>query len=250
MSIIRLLAVILILSTLISCSSLLRRETPSIAHVHIGHSLTSWRDTPREAGLLIVAEQEAAMVLANADLAERSVREKRPDVDKYLENIARVIDPEISDTKDAKIYGLKKAAIGSISHLGYAAESPDASSNVLRTVSKTNLEAEEIVARIEELFEFVLAAREESDSEIVSTYIAEISRLSHDIIGGEGKSTEKIYGLSEYRQDIEMMVEREDPPYTTVDTWYLLNLVRLNDGRWAFRSGGPSSYGTGSDSGY
>ncbi len=50
------------------------------------------------------------------------------------------------------------------------------------------------------------------------------------------------YGLKQLRADLWTMIDREDPPYTTVDSWYLFNLVRLPSGEWILRklSGKPS----------
>jgi uncharacterized lipoprotein YmbA len=44
-------------------------RAPTIAHVHIGHAMTGWHDTPGKQGLFIVAEQKAAEALAAAQLA-------------------------------------------------------------------------------------------------------------------------------------------------------------------------------------
>ena len=39
------------------------------------------------------------------------------------------------------------------------------------------------------------------------------------------------------------MIKCESPPFTTVDTWYLLNLIRLPSGMWDYAdSGGSDGY--------
>ena len=35
------------------------RTVPKISHVHIGHTVSGWRDTPDQQGLFVTAEQEA-----------------------------------------------------------------------------------------------------------------------------------------------------------------------------------------------
>lgn len=42
---------------------------PSIAHTHIGHSLSGWHTTPDKQGLFIIAEQEATVALEHAGFA-------------------------------------------------------------------------------------------------------------------------------------------------------------------------------------
>ena len=62
------------------------------------------------------------------------------------------------------------------------------------------------------------------------------------------------YGLMQLRRDIESMIAREDPPYATVTSWYLFNLIRLPDGSWIFRkrhttSAADDPYGSGGGGG-
>jgi hypothetical protein len=40
--------------------------------------------------------------------------------------------------------------------------------------------------------------------------------------------------LTQLRGQLLAMIARENPPYRTVDEWYLFNLVRLPNGRWVF----------------
>ena len=42
------------------------------------------------------------------------------------------------------------------------------------------------------------------------------------------------YGVAQLRRDLVDMINRETPPYRTVDDWYLFNLVRLPNGLWVF----------------
>ena len=42
------------------------------------------------------------------------------------------------------------------------------------------------------------------------------------------------YGMAQLRAEVQAMIARENPPYRTVDDWYLFNLVRLPNGRWVF----------------
>ena len=62
----------------------------------------------------------------------------------------------------------------------------------------------------------------------------EIVRTLISISGGP--DIQNNYGLYNFRQDIESMVARENPPYATVDSYYLFNLVQLPDGQWGFAS--------------
>jgi hypothetical protein len=123
-------------------------RAPTIAHVHIGHAMTGWYDTPDKEGLFVLAEKKAGESLKYAQAAVDGSR----DLNRIKANIAR-----------ANIHG------------------------------------------------------EDLDGD--------------GIVGSSANE----YGMAQLRRDIERMIAREDPPYTTVNKWYLFNLIRLPDGSWIFR---------------
>ena len=55
-------ALILVLVTLSSCTT----RPPTIAHVHIGHALTGWVETPDSKGFFVVAEKNAQIAYRSA----------------------------------------------------------------------------------------------------------------------------------------------------------------------------------------
>ena len=50
-------------------------DLPSIAHVHVGHAITGWNDTPGGRGLCDVAQNEAAVASEHAAFAVEGARE-------------------------------------------------------------------------------------------------------------------------------------------------------------------------------
>jgi hypothetical protein len=60
------------------------------------------------------------------------------------------------------------------------------------------------------------------------------------VIGGQNPDE---YGLEQLAVEIQDMIARENPPYSTVDRWYLFNLVRLEDGKWIFRKNASGKKG-------
>lgn len=222
----------------VGCSTVVRKDAPTISHVHIGHSLTGWHDTPNKLGLLVTAEQEATIAAANADLLIEAARKgDLAGTKKFLTNLGHVLDPETYPEGNGKGYGLRKAANGAISHLKFAADSPDASSNALRSIARTAILANSAVEKCDELLLLVEEALTIDEVEILAELGPDIRTLAYDIAGGTEKVTADAYGLFELRSDIEAMVDREDPPYTTVESFYLFNLIRLPDGGWEFAKG-------------
>ncbi len=99
------------------------------SHLHIGHVLDSWKDTPDERGLLPTAMAEAEIAVVHAGLAL-----KQPDNLDWLKlhttHILHAVDTDGMAKGPGLGYGLRRAADGAATHVGFAAGSDDASDNV------------------------------------------------------------------------------------------------------------------------
>lgn len=228
--------VILSAVALSACSAVVRKDAPTIAHVHIGHAITAWDDTPRKQGLLVVAELAAVTADTNSQLMLKAAR--AGDVDKakrFLREVAIALDPQTYDPGQGdSSYGLRRGTAEAMTHLKLSASVFDATPNVQRTVTQTNIHAQDILDRSDELAVYLDAGLKSEDPDELEIIAEEISTLVSSIAGGP--QYPDTYGLYNLRQDIENMIAREDPPYETVDSYFLFNLVRLPDGQWGFGS--------------
>ena len=103
-------------------------RAPTIAHVHIGHAMTGWHDTPNKEGLFVVAEKNAGEALKYAQAAADGNR----DLNQIKMNIGRVsvlTDADAKKNKQKDPYGVKQALTSAVNHITYAATSPDATDN-------------------------------------------------------------------------------------------------------------------------
>jgi len=225
----------LLCAGLSSCAVLLNREQPSIAHIHIGHAITGWPFAPNKQGLLVVAELSAIKAATSSELMLNAAREgnmKR--ARKFLMETSNAVDPGFLDESKSEDYGLRKAASEAITHLKLASEMDDASANVQRTITNTAVKATDLVDRSDELLAYLDAGTKAQTIDEMEIIAEEIVRSLKAIAGGP--DVESGYSLYNFREDIEAMVAREDPPYQTVDSYYLFNLVKLPDGQWGFAS--------------
>jgi hypothetical protein len=221
--------------TLSGCGTVVSRNTPSIAHIHIGHAITGWPLAPKKQGLLVVAELASIAATTNSELMLDAARNGNMErAHKYLSETAKAVDPSFLSDQPSNEYGLRKAAAEAITHLKLASDVEDASANVQRTVTKTAIKAIDLVDRSDELLAYLDAGSKAQDIEEMEIIAEEIVRTLKAISGGP--DIQNNYGLYDFREDIESMVAREDPPYATVDSYYLFNLVQLPDGQWGFAS--------------
>jgi hypothetical protein len=218
---------------------LLSSKPPTIAHAHIGHSIEAWRETPNKKGLLGTAEAEGKAALESAKRAAAPGNDLSATRD-AVKDFLYATDPTSVGRRDVGLgFGLTRAVEGVVNHLEFAADSDDASANVKQSVPRISDRAELIVDRCDQmqrLAESALAASSQDKSNALAQEILALAKINQY---GDGAD----YGLAQLRADISAMIKRESPSFTTVDTWYLLNLIRLPSGKWDYAdSGGSDGY--------
>lgn len=215
-------------------------EHPTIAHVHIGHAVTGASDTPDGEGYFLIAERRA-----QAAKEATAGRFEGADGVEARKAALRDLNEIINATEG---FPLSKAVEAAASHIEYAADSADATQNVRASAAGFKRNTEGVLYRsslVDMYTKDALAARTPEEIEPLAS---EIRLLVVAIIDGEdldgngviGDSPRE-YGVRQLRQALDEMVAREDPPYATVDRWYLLNLIRMPSGEWLFRRSGSRS---------
>ncbi len=219
------------------CSS----QMPTIAHAHIGHTLTGWVDTPGKTGLFVAAEKLARTAMDTAESAT-----KQPmDPDRIKQSIHKAVQASNSakgPDEEGGQYGVKQALANAIDHVTYAATSDDATDNIRQFAGKFQQTAGDVLDRcdlIAALGSDIQGSQSTEEIVLLTREIANLTRanLFGEDSNGDGRigSAPGEYGLRQLRDQIEQMLEREDPPYTTVKSWYLFNMIRLPSGKWIFR---------------
>jgi hypothetical protein len=102
------------------------------AHLHVGHVMTNWRDTPGGRGFLPVAVEEARVAVQHARLAAKSGT--LDDVKVHAGHVMHALDPAAQPTGPGAGYGVRKATAGALQHLEMAAGA-DGASGILKKSS-------------------------------------------------------------------------------------------------------------------
>ena len=227
-------------------------RAPTIAHTHIGHAMTGWHDTPDKGGLFTTAEVKAVEALKAAQAA--SAASDLQGIQSGIEAAMMATDPQY-ETNPGGVevkapYGVRQALTGAVAHISFAASSPDASDNVKQSSEQFTRSAQPVLERSDLVIALgsdILVSRSTEEARILGEEVLRLTRANvvgddSDGDGVPGSSPEE-YGMRQLRDEIQAMIDREDPPYTTVDTWYLFNLVKLPSGRWVFKQRPASSSG-------
>ncbi len=81
------------------------------AHLHLGHVMTNWRDTPSGVGFLTAAISESKVAATHAELAARNP-DKLDEMKLHAGHVLNALDPSIEPKGPGAGYGVKKAAAG------------------------------------------------------------------------------------------------------------------------------------------
>ena len=215
------------------------RTLPLISHAHVGHALTAWRDTPKEQGLFVVAEQEITIAWQQAQAARQT---SATVARKHLAGVIHALDPEQQATGPGLGYGGIRALTGAAQHIEFASTSDDASRNIVKGAEAFVQQTAVVIENLNKhAVNVAIRAQKSSDAEI-SGLTAEIEQtLDRSLNGADvdgngsiGNTAEEI-GLKQMRQQLLEMLSRENPPYQPIGRRYLLGLVKLPSGRWVYK---------------
>jgi len=233
-------------------------RAPTIAHVHIGHAIDGWETTPEQTGWLETAEKLAQTSLQAAQRAARTdapMESRKKDVEilvqaSHPEFLREEMNMDVNDLPADEI-GVRSALFQATRHIEFAAESDDASANVKAEAKKFATNSQAVFDRCDLIAAMgvdALIVQTDKEVDLLTKELLNLARanihgedLNHDgVIGGQNSEE---YGLEQLRGEIQNMIDREDPPYSTVERWYLFNLIRLPSGKWVFRQNASGKKG-------
>ncbi|WP_418316233.1 hypothetical protein [Piscinibacter sakaiensis] len=211
--------VLLLAATFLSgCYTVVR---PTIAHVHLGHTLSGWVDTPERIGLLEVAEREAAVAAEQAAKAHQSGRNPA-ELKRHVDGVLHALDPKLVSQGPGTGYGLIRAIEGGTDHLKFAADSPDASKNLKDSV----LGLESTASKVRQGARVGVAICQEIRA---SNKPEDLVSLAEEL---KTQTASLVRDTKGWRSQIEEMVGRENPPFSQIERRYLFGLIRLPNGLW------------------
>ena len=222
----------MVLAAVVTLAGCVTAHPPTIAHVHIGHALTGVHVTPDHKGYVLVAEKRADEALEAA---------RRAGSAKDLAGLKAGVTAVLHATDSDDDFGLKQSLVLAANHISFAATSADASENVIRFAPgfKTNIAA--VLGRCDYITLLGRDVAATASLPQATLIVQEMLKAAQANVEGDDSTgsgvrgaTPADYGMLQLRDQLTGMITRENPPYRTVDDWYLFNLVRLPNGRWVF----------------
>jgi hypothetical protein len=187
----------------------------TMAHVRMGHVLTSGQDTPDQMGLLPTAQAEAEVAAQHAGFAA-----SRPDdldwMKPHAGHVVNAVDPSVEAEGPGLGYGVRQATQGVAQHVRFAAESQNASDNVKPHAGHVETSAGNVVAWSERVVELGRQVQAASSAAEAAWLVAEMQTLTQTILAGADANGDGTVsweanegGLAQAAQHMQLMREGE-----------------------------------------
>jgi hypothetical protein len=158
-----------------ACFASAGAPAPAAAHIHIGHVMTMWNDTPNTQGLLPLAVLDAKIAAAHAELMQQSPGDLSA-LKLHAGHVPRALDPTLETEGLGSGHGLKRAAAGALQHiqLNVQMHAGDVSESLADVIAWT----EQAIATAQK----IRAARSASEAAGLGTeLVAQTSRIANGI---------------------------------------------------------------------
>jgi len=151
------------------------------AHLHLGHVMTNWRDTPGSRGFLPVAIDEARVASLHAGLAAKAT--SLDDIKMHAGHALHALDPSMESKGPGAGYGVQKAVEGTLEHLALAAKADGATVTVTTYTIRSRAPLMNVLKYVDQaglLVRRIRAATESADAVRLAADLAALTQRISD----------------------------------------------------------------------
>jgi hypothetical protein len=149
------------------------------AHLHLGHVMTNWRDTPGTRGFLPVALDEARVAVLHARLAAKGA--SLDDVTLHAGHVLHALDPVAEPKGPGAGYGVKKAVTGARQHLDVAAMAEGATATLAADAAQVSASLSDVLLMVDQAIAAAQKARTATDAAEAARAAGDLAALAQRI---------------------------------------------------------------------
>jgi hypothetical protein len=161
------------------------------AHLHLGHVMTNWRETPGGRGFLPVAIDEARVAVQHARLAAKATA--LDEIALHVGHVLHALDSAVEPNGPGAGYGVKKGATGAQQHLAFAAKADGASEALVAEAAQVSTTLANVLQSVETAIasgQKAKAATEASDAaRIAADLVSLVVRIDEALEQAESRMT-------------------------------------------------------------
>jgi hypothetical protein len=146
------------------------------AHLHLGHVMTNWRDTPGTRGFLPVAVDEARVAVLNARLAAKGAT--LDEIKLHADHVLHALDPTSNPNGPGAGYGVRKAVAGALQHLDFAAKAEGATPSVTAHAANVSASLSNVLQWVEQAIAAVKDIHTATDAAQAAGRAADLAALT------------------------------------------------------------------------
>jgi len=146
------------------------------AHLHLGHVMTNWRDTPGSRGFLPVAVDEARVAVLHAKLAVKGSR--LDEIKLHAGHVVHALDPSVEPKGPGAGYGVKNSASGAQQHLDFAVKADGATPAIATAAVRVSSSLTNALRRVDEAIAAAQRIRAATDLAGAAAAAADLEALT------------------------------------------------------------------------
>jgi hypothetical protein len=151
------------------------------AHLHLGHVMTNWRDTPSNVGFLIAAISDAKVAAVHADLVAKSSN-NFDDIKLHATHVLNALDSSIEAKGPGSGYGVKKAASNALQHLDMAVAAEGVTPNIKEHAVQVSASLNNVLQFTDQAVGAALKARIADSASDAIPFVKELNELTKSIV--------------------------------------------------------------------
>ena len=169
------------------------------AHLHLGHLMTNWRDTPSNVGFLIAAISDGKVAAIHGELAAKSA----PDLDTmklHAAHVLNALDSSLEPKGPGSGYGVKKAVSGAVQHLELAVQAEGVTANIKTHAAQVSTVLNSVLQSTDQAVNIAQKIRQSTSASEAAALVNDLAALTKDI-------SER--GLQQAKASMDLMMKGE-----------------------------------------
>jgi hypothetical protein len=150
------------------------------AHLHLGHVMTNWRDTPSNVGFLIAAISDGKVAAIHADLVAKSI-ESLETMKLHTGHVLNALDSSIEPKGPGSGYGVKKAATGALQHFEFAVQAEGVTANIKMNAATVSASLNDVLRWTDQAVNVAQKIRAAASVQEAAPLANELAELSKNI---------------------------------------------------------------------
>jgi hypothetical protein len=162
---------------------LVTKVEPVPAHLHLGHVMTNWRDTPANVGFLTAAISDANVAAAHAKLAAKAP-DRLEEMALHAGHVLNALDPDIEPKGPGSGYGMKKSVLSAQQHLDFAVRAEGATANIKSHATHVSASLNDVMQWTDQAIAAAQRIRQSTSAAEAAAATAELVALTTAITDG------------------------------------------------------------------